>query len=202
MDELDAELIEWKVPTELTSGRNGLGSYCIPGRTASEGFYIALLRKGEGAIQRTRFSRKKEFRRAKDVSALSEFAKLEGIQVINWNEQLIALPEVQEDNMLHVQAQLRIVKMGTFLGEHSRKGLIPNEELALNPFLLNYAHRIEFDCNQALSYLHGDTFPLTIFNGYHLATFQQQPLGWLKQVGNRFNNLYPKEWRIRMNIGG
>jgi NOL1/NOP2/fmu family ribosome biogenesis protein len=57
------------------------------------------------------------------------------------------------------------------------------------------------DRNQALKYLHGDTFSLAIQNGYHIATYQQEPLGWLKQVGNRFNNLYPKEWRIRMNIG-
>jgi NOL1/NOP2/sun family putative RNA methylase len=201
MDELDAELVEWNVPGELTLGRNGLGAYCIPGRTEAEGFYIALLRKGEGTVQRTRFSRKKEFRRQKDVSVVSEFVKLEGIHIINWNEQLIALPESHEENMLHVQAQLRIVKMGTFLGELTRKGIIPNEELAFNPFLLAYAQRIELDRNQALKYLHGDTFSLAIQNGYHIATYQQEPLGWLKQVGNRFNNLYPKEWRIRMNIG-
>ncbi len=201
IDELDAELIQWNVPAELISGRNGIGAYCIPGRTASEGFYIALLRKGEGAVQRTRFSRKKEFRRQKDVSIVSEFAKLDGVQVINWNDQLIATPEHQEENMLHVQAQLRIVKMGTFLGELSRKGIIPNEELAFNHVLLKYTQRIELDRNQALKFLHGDTFSLAIPNGYHIATYQQEPLGWLKQVGNRFNNLYPKEWRIRMNIG-
>jgi 16S rRNA C967 or C1407 C5-methylase (RsmB/RsmF family)/NOL1/NOP2/fmu family ribosome biogenesis protein len=201
VDELDAELEQWDAPTELIPGRNGIGSYCIPGKTESEGFYIALIRKGEGAVHRTRYTRKKEFRRQKDVSVVSEFANLDGIQVINWNEQLIALPEGQEENMLHVQSQLRIVKMGTFLGELTRKGIIPNEELALNPLLLNYAERIELDRNQALKYLHGDTFPLSISNGYHIVTYQQQPMGWLKQVGNRFNNLYPKEWRIRMNIG-
>lgn len=201
MDELDGELVEWNVPNELFSGRDGIGSYCIPGRTESEGFFIALLRKGEGTHQRTRYTRKKEFKREKNVSGLAEFSKLDGIQVINWNEQLIAVPELHEENMLHVQAQMRIVKMGTFLGEPSRKGIIPNEELVFNPFLLTYAQRTELDRNQALKFLHGDTFPLSIPNGYHIVTYQQQPLGWLKQVGNRFNNLYPKEWRIRMNIG-
>ena len=198
--ELDAELVEIDLPQELIPGRNGIGAYCIPGKTESEGFYLALIQKGEGNVQRTRFTRKKEFRREKDTKGLQEFVHLNGIQVINWNVQLIAIPESQEDNMLHVQAQMRIVKMGTFLGEYTRKGLLPNEELALNPFLLNFSNRVELDHNQALRFLHGDTFQLNISNGYQLATYSGQPLGWLKQVGNRFNNLYPKEWRIRMNI--
>jgi len=50
----------------------------------------------------------------------------------------------------------------------------------------------------ALNYLHGDTFDLGEGNGFCLVTFEEQPLGWIKRVNKRFNNLYPKEWRIRM----
>jgi NOL1/NOP2/fmu family ribosome biogenesis protein len=50
---------------------------------------------------------------------------------------------------------------------------------------------------QALYFLRGDTFPLLGEHGYQLVTFQNEPLGWMKHLGNRFNNLYPKEWRIR-----
>ena len=31
-------------------------------------------------------------------------------------------------------------------------------------------------------------------------TYQNEPLGWIKHLGNRFNNLYPKEWRIKMRL--
>jgi NOL1/NOP2/fmu family ribosome biogenesis protein len=113
---------------------------------------------------------------------------------------LLALPKGQEDAMLHVQSQLRLQKMGTTLGEIARKGVIPNEELALNPFLLNYSGKIEVESQQALNYLHGDTFSLVGKQGFQLITFRQEPLGWVKHLGNRFNNLYPKEWRIRMNV--
>jgi len=33
-----------------------------------------------------------------------------------------------------------------------------------------------------------------------LICYKGQALGWVKNVGNRCNNLYPQEWRIRMKI--
>jgi hypothetical protein len=30
-----------------------------------------------------------------------------------------------------------------------------------------------------------------------LLTYKQIPLGFVKNIGNRANNLYPQEWRIR-----
>jgi len=30
-----------------------------------------------------------------------------------------------------------------------------------------------------------------------LLTWQGEPLGFVKNIGNRANNLYPNEWRIR-----
>jgi NOL1/NOP2/fmu family ribosome biogenesis protein len=34
--------------------------------------------------------------------------------------------------------------------------------------------------------------------GFVLLTYQGVPLGWVKNLGNRTNNLYPQEYRIRM----
>ena len=33
--------------------------------------------------------------------------------------------------------------------------------------------------------------------GWVLLTYQKLSLGWIKNLGNRVNNYYPKEWRIR-----
>ena len=159
-----------------------------------------MLKKDVDAIQRTRFTRKSEFKRQKEHASIEGWVRLKGIQVINWKEQLIAVPISQEENMLHVQAQLKIQKMGTFIGEQTRKGIIPSEELVFNPFIFILNNPIELELQQARKSLHGDTFPLSIENGFHAVTYNGQALGWIKQVGNRFNNLYPKEWRIRMQI--
>jgi 16S rRNA C967 or C1407 C5-methylase (RsmB/RsmF family)/NOL1/NOP2/fmu family ribosome biogenesis protein len=200
IQELGAELIALSFPDTIINGRDNIGHYCIPGRTESEGFFIAVLQKGEEDPVRQRYTRKSEFRRQKDLLDLGEYANLSEISVINWNEKLLALPAHLEDQMLHVQAQMRLQKMGTTLGEASRKGVIPGEELVLDPFLLSYQKRIDVDRQQALKFLHGDTFTLEGTQGYRIITFQEEPLGWIKHLGNRFNNLYPKDWRIRMNV--
>jgi NOL1/NOP2/fmu family ribosome biogenesis protein len=31
-----------------------------------------------------------------------------------------------------------------------------------------------------------------------MVTYEGLPLGWIKNIGNRINNYYPKDWRIRM----
>jgi NOL1/NOP2/sun family putative RNA methylase len=200
LEELGSELVKIIVPESVLEGRNGIGNYCIPGKTASEGFYIAALQKPNGDKKRHKYTRKGDFTIQKDLMDLANFSKIDDISVFNWNNKLLALPKGLEDKMLHVQAQLRLQKMGTTLGEIAKKGIIPNEELALNPFLNCYNGRIELDLKKALNYLHGDTFSLAGNQGFQLMTYQHESLGWIKHLGNRFNNLYPKEWRIRMNV--
>ena len=51
---------------------------------------------------------------------------------------------------------------------------------------------------QALSYLRTETLNLPeVPMGVVLLTYEDVPLGFAKNVGNRLNNLYPNEWRIR-----
>lgn len=195
--ELGAELVPIELHEPIMKGRNGVGFYCIPGITESEGFYIAVLQKPDETLIRQRNTRKSEFRAQKDALDCGKYADLSEYDLINWNEKLLALPKNYTDSMLHVQAQMRLQKLGTMVGDISRKGIIPNEELALNPFLNRYKERIELTKEEALHYLRGDTFPLSGEHGYQLVTFQNVPLGWIKHLGNRFNNLYTKEWRIR-----
>ncbi|MCD8073057.1 MAG: hypothetical protein LUE10_07825 [Alistipes sp.] len=41
-----------------------------------------------------------------------------------------------------------------------------------------------------------DIAPDSFREGYNLVTFNGYPLGWVKRIGSRLNNLYPKELRI------
>jgi len=60
----------------------------------------------------------------------------------------------------------------------------------------------EVDRTTALRYLHGEAIilPPDIPRDIIQITYQQLPLGLVKNIGNRANNLYPKEWRIRKMI--
>ena len=57
----------------------------------------------------------------------------------------------------------------------------------------------EVDEQQALAYLRTEALqlPADTPRGYVLICHQGHPLGFVKNIGNRANNLYPDEWRIR-----
>ncbi|TXI88091.1 MAG: hypothetical protein E6Q37_00740 [Crocinitomicaceae bacterium] len=199
--ELDAQL----VPLEtmfFSDGRNGIGKYALPSQVDTEGFFIAVLQKrGERSSLKLKMNQKASVSKVKDVTPLLEFAQLETARAVQWSTFSFAVPAHLVEEVIYLQNQLRVIKMGTELGEVAKKGLIPHEALALNPALLRKeVPRIELDVEQALHYLHGDTFTLAGQHGFNCMTFQHEPLGWIKHIGNRFNNLYPKEWRIRMRI--
>ena len=52
---------------------------------------------------------------------------------------------------------------------------------------------------QALAYLRREAIvlPPDVPRGYVAVSFLDMPLGFVKNIGNRANNLYPQEWRIR-----
>lgn len=53
--------------------------------------------------------------------------------------------------------------------------------------------------DQAIAYLRREAIALdpSIPRGYVLVTYRNLPLGFVKNIGNRANNLYPPDWRIR-----
>lgn len=59
--------------------------------------------------------------------------------------------------------------------------------------------RVELSLETALCYLHreGLVLPGTAPRGFVVVTYQGHPLGFVKNLGDRANNLYPKPWAIR-----
>ena len=203
LDEMQAELVEINLHEHIQKGRQGLGHYCIPGITETEGFFIAVLQKAGADSKKQRYDIRRDLRHlnpGKDLEVLKGLAKTEDYSFYQWNDLVMALPSAVADRMQHVIANTRVVKAGTLVGELNRKGILPHEELAVCIELNSFPERIELSKQQALQYLHGDTFYLESNQGLKLITYRNKPLGWIKHLGNRFNNLYPKEWRIRMNI--
>ena len=87
------------------------------------------------------------------------------------------------------------------IGEVKGKDLIPDHALAMCSSLLcreAFATE-EISYKQAITYLRKEaiTLPVTAPRGYVLLTYRHIPLGFVKNIGNRANNLYPQEWRIR-----
>ncbi|NBP30542.1 MAG: hypothetical protein EBV23_13390 [Flavobacteriia bacterium] len=90
------------------------------------------------------------------------------------------------------------MKSGMTVAESTAKGWVPQHDLSMT------THRIPaIDCSkqEALMYLRGETFPIPPYPaGYYVLRYQGFNLGFIKHLGQRFNNLYPKTWRIRMHL--
>jgi len=91
---------------------------------------------------------------------------------------------------------------GLLLGEMKGSDFIPSANIALSKMLdRNSVEAVEVDYETAILYLRKEAITLPDSKrGYVLICYKGLGLGWVKNLGNRCNNLYPQEWRIRMKI--
>ena len=99
-----------------------------------------------------------------------------------------------------LRSSLRILQAGVDVAELKGKDWIPAHGLAMSIALDPDAFaREEIGREQAINYLRKEAVVLSEAapRGIVLLTYKQIPLGFVKNIGNRANNLYPQEWRIR-----
>lgn len=97
-------------------------------------------------------------------------------------------------------AGLRVLSDGHPVGEKKGKDIIPAHAEALSIALDKDKYpMVELSLDDALRYLHRETLvlPEDTPRGYVIVTYKNHSLGFMKNLGNRANNLYPKEWSIR-----
>ena len=78
--------------------------------------------------------------------------------------------------------------------------IVPNAFLnALHDADATGCPRVDIDYQQAISYLRHEaiSLPADTPRGSVIVCFKNHPLGLVKNIGSRANNLYPKEWRIK-----
>ena len=84
------------------------------------------------------------------------------------------------------------------MGQLIRDELIPDQAYAMSNYKNNFFEEIQLDKDQAIQYLQKKEFNIDApTKGWHLMKYKNYALGWAKLLGNRINNAYPKEWRIR-----
>ena len=86
------------------------------------------------------------------------------------------------------------------LGEIKGKKICPSHSLAMSLLLHpDFCPRSELDHATSLAYLRREAIRLdaSMAQGYVLITHQGIPLGFVNNLGNRSNNLYPEYWKIR-----
>lgn len=219
-DTLGAELVEiptdpaWNIAGD-TTGRNLPVYHFFPHRTEGEGLFLALLRKKKGEMFNDR--RKLQILLdAREGNGRKRGAK----SSVKPNATLLSWLHNAEDftfqcseagvwtavptAFVGIREQLaQVVPLligGIEIAEEKGKKLIPQHALAMSIAASSSAFpRVEIARDSALAYLHREaiTLPAEAPRGYVLLTYRGLPLGFANNLGNRANNLYPNEWRLR-----
>ena len=98
---------------------------------------------------------------------------------------------------------IRVLTAGVPLGEVKGRDAVPSAALALSLALRPEAFAtVDLPRLEALRYLRREalSLPADVPRGYVLAAYGGLPLGFMKQLGPRANNLFPDEWRIRKEL--
>ena len=219
-DEFGAEILpvdapaEWNITGNLLAGEDFPVYRFLPHRTKGEGFFLAVLRKPEGEETQIRYkstsSQGKKKTGSSKVNAGASKEQLlaarawllsaEDYEVSANGMNITAFPKEYISELSVLQQSLRVVQAGVTLAEVKGKDLIPTHALAMSTVQVSDAFpREEISYEQAIAYLRKEAIVLsgTTPRGYVLLTYKDVPLGFVKNIGNRANNLYPQEWRIR-----
>jgi len=181
--------------------------HCFPHRCKGEGFFLALMQKeGEYTAPKPKKSKGKERRSAPpaEVAELRKWLRDETDLTFSCNEanqQFNAFPaHLQQACQEFQKARLNQLHHGIPAAIKKGKKLQPLQALALSNRLQPESFpRHAVSKEEAIAYLRTEAFvlPPSVPRGYVLLTFEGVPLGFVNNLGNRANNLYPSEWRIR-----
>ncbi|WP_035804285.1 methyltransferase RsmF C-terminal domain-like protein [Lunatimonas lonarensis] len=201
---------DWGIVESEIACDSGLfyGYRFFPHRLKGEGLFISILRRPDTSVTTTP-KLHKEFRHPhlKRVSVRDIPSELSH-QVERVNEEsLYALgsayflfPKRFQAEFEFLAQHLNLRYMGVFLGEASNGQWIPSHEWAMSILPKDLVVKWEVNLDHALQFLRKEPIPMDgAATGWVLITYQEYPLGWVKNLGNRINNYYPKEWRVRMS---
>ncbi|MBR5600313.1 MAG: RsmF rRNA methyltransferase first C-terminal domain-containing protein [Bacteroidaceae bacterium] len=206
-NELGAEVLEvkiddeWNITGSLTT--EGLPVYrFIPGYTAGEGLFLAVLRKDGSSTAVQPKAPRMQLAPAKLKSEVAKWiAAPADFDFVMQGDTVIAMPKEHTAAMLALQQKLKVLHMALPLAEVKNNKILPLHALAMSTELVAQAfNTVELEREKALAYLHREALLFADAPvGHLLLTYKGTPIGFVKNIGNRANNLYPAEWRIRKN---
>ncbi len=211
-DELGAEVLTgggpaWDFPGVI---KTQMGYSLVPGHVEGEGQYCAALKKTEdkadsyadvpssGKRERGRQNRKPAQTLPDGLKKM--FSK--EVDLRQKGETITAVPSALTADVAMLDSDLHVLAAGCAVGVMKGRDLVPDADLALSLMLEPEAWPSEeVDMQTALAFLHKDAIALPDApKGYVIIRYEGLPLGFVKNLGNRCNNLHPQGRRIRMDI--
>jgi 16S rRNA C967 or C1407 C5-methylase (RsmB/RsmF family)/NOL1/NOP2/fmu family ribosome biogenesis protein len=177
------------------------GYQFLPHKVRGEGFFMSVFRRVD---EPERFVEREQ-------KLFRPLAKQDAIKLKEWgiNQQDLIADKydslwkcpftISELNTL--SSALYITSPGVEFGKIIRDEFIPAHPYAMTLSEDGF-ERIYLDDADAVKYLRGESLITNAERGWYRIFFRNVALGWVKCVGGRCNNYYPKEYRIKMKNPG
>jgi 16S rRNA C967 or C1407 C5-methylase (RsmB/RsmF family)/NOL1/NOP2/fmu family ribosome biogenesis protein len=187
-------------------GKNSVGYQFYPHKIKGEGFFISVFKKDEGPSQLIANNKKKSGTLTKidknETAVITQWVRTSNLSFLKDKTGTIhAFPDEFEKDAYYLEAYLRLIYCGVTVGDVNKNILIPNHSLALSKILIQDFPTISLDLESARFYLK-KTLPCieSRTRSWMLASYQNNNIGFLKNLGNRINNYLPNEYRILMDL--
>ena len=195
--------VPFSFPDDWGLEQRRYGYQAYPHRLRGEGFFLAAFRKaaGQNPKFKSRPFKKLEKVKPKEAGLSDDWIEMPERHQLYQSKQgiwRVIEQELLQDTQILAHFLYRL-EVGTILGEWKGRNLVPSAEWALSLAIAPSLPAVEVDKETALEYLRKKTPPMEALpKGWALVRYQGLNLGWLKGLGNRYNNYYPTHWRVRM----
>lgn len=201
VDELGAEPVDVELPAEWGVARGIATPYpcyrMLPHRLRGEGLFAAVVRR-PGDEPAAAFNARQP-RADRSLEPLGRWlAGPDDFVIEKVGESVRAVPAAHYGLVKALEGAVDVVSAGVEVATVKGRDYAPAHALAMSGILGRDAFPMaEVGLDVALSYLRREAVTLDgCQRGYVALTYGGLPLGFVKNLGNRANNLYPQAWRI------
>lgn len=204
INEYGAESVDVPLPSEWGIHRGiGTKAHCyrfLPHITRGEGLFVAVLQKSEDEPIHRISLRKKGKNNIKPIQTPKEVKQwlCSDFTFAPVGESIIATPKHLSADFELLRSYLHIIHSGIEVVNIKGRDYVPSQALLLSTaFNINAFTNYEADYATTMTYLRGETITIDAPKGIVALIYNGIPIGFVKNLGNRANNLYPKEWRVK-----
>lgn len=195
MKNYEVEVVTYDVgplPKEIFDSGEGV-LRALPSRAKTEGFTIFAVRKKEPGRWPLPLAHN-SMRGEKPEKELAQRLALpmESLWFSSKNDAYhVSIAVRGEENKLR-SAGVKVLSSGVFLGVQKGKDFVPSHSWALSTLRKSIYPSYECSIDEALKFFKRETFAIEAPVGFLLLKYKGLPIGWVKNIGGRVNNLLPK----------
>lgn len=201
-ENLGGDVLSLKLDPSWSVTETLAGYHCYPHKVKGEGLFIAVIRKRRADFRPIKYKTDKKI---VNIPAETETLVKSWLQhpddwALRLSDRFInAYPLQYKELIDYMWSKFICISTGFGLAEERPSGYAPQHSLSMAKDLKRGVFpELPVNLDTARAYLRNEALPgVDKPMGIMLVTYNNVPLGFVKNVGQRCNNLYPKEWRIR-----